>query len=648
MTSSQLTSEKTNSRAYTIGLVLIVLVASLLRLYRPSLYEFSGDEFFIHYLAAQLGQYGDWTFQGPLAGWAGPIPIHSPFSVYVNALGYAIFPVPESARFIIGILAIASIVLMMWTVRRYWGTTAALTTGIFLTVFPLMVEQGRYAWNPSVGLFFIAGWFSTALLGFHEGKRWAQILHWLALSFMIQSQSVLLYMIPATFALVGYHLWQTKKASVLVNAVIGILLFLVSNIPWFIGSYYAADAPAGGSSEFLLQIPAINDVFWQQLRMASSVDMYGAFRTMLNFSDDNWFPPDQLDWLYSVQGVFVIVTAGLLVVMGFREKEIRLPFWLFGLMFFYPQGINIVSIDKGIAAYYLFPMTFAAAGIFGIGIGALWANFPRWRIVVMPVVIVALLGQAWLSVGLLRWFDVDSRRAPDRLPLHVFNDAEATWRSASDNTVFLIEDNEYYNPIQQAWLWNALTINDRENFQTLVLPSGVPIPPDGTVLASAAPARTLNLFADPTDIQTYGTFLDSGAPIYTWTVITPDDLPMPNYTPQNTGDYQNGVTIRGLSASQSDTTWGAMLIWETPDIPANEYHFSLRLLDADGNRLAQSDTPSLSSVLWREGNTVANTFYLETAEPVRENDMVSFELVMYTYPDLATVETIAQAQSMRL
>ncbi|HKZ69840.1 MAG TPA: glycosyltransferase family 39 protein, partial [Anaerolineales bacterium] len=225
------------TRAIDLSLVGVLTLAACLRWVYIGMYQLVGDEAILLYSALRLGRHGQWTWLTlNVTSWSF-LPGHSPFSVYLIAIPYLFSPDPRLARLWVGLLAIVGIAVMYWVMRRYFGQTAALMTGLLLAAHVPLTDWSRFVWNANLAQPFIAGWLLTGLLGYYEGKRWAQALHWLALSCAIQAHPGNVLLAPLSLFLVtaGWIQHRSERRALVRATLLGWAIFAASLVPWGIG-----------------------------------------------------------------------------------------------------------------------------------------------------------------------------------------------------------------------------------------------------------------------------------------------------------------------------------------------------------------------------------------------------------------------------
>jgi len=100
-----------------------------------------------------------------------------------------------------------------------------------------------------------------------------------------------------------------------------------------------------------------------------------------------------------------------------------------------------------------------------------------------------------------------------------------------------------------------------------------------------------------------------------------------------------GYTLEGDARAGETIRW--TVVWRATRTPTEDvyYHWFNHLLDADGRLLAQADGPSLLPAYWRSGDVVLNWFEL-TVPVETPTTGLALRLGMYTYPGLENVPVV--------
>lgn len=224
------------NRIEFILLLLILLVAAVLRLYRIQEYmRFLGDEG--RDALAVLHIVRDFHF--PLIG-----PGTSVGNMYMGPLYYYMMLVPMSltalnpisAAVMVGTIGVATVGLLCIVGREWFGPVAGLTAAALYAVAYLPITFGQSSWNPYPMPFFaLAAIFSLYKAIKDQRSEWL-ILLGIILAFVLQMHPLGLILVPVLglFWLFGLY-WFKKSAQTpkryLVHTGIGLILFCLLMSP---------------------------------------------------------------------------------------------------------------------------------------------------------------------------------------------------------------------------------------------------------------------------------------------------------------------------------------------------------------------------------------------------------------------------------
>ncbi|MBN1681437.1 MAG: glycosyltransferase family 39 protein [Anaerolineae bacterium] len=618
----------------------VIFTAALVRLPWPGLYQLKWDEVRILDRSLRLARHGEWVWLSNNTSWS-VIPGHSPFSNYVLALPYLISTDPRLPRLLVGVMGVIAVGLLYWSTRRYFGRTAAATAGLLFALSPSAVDWSRFVWNPNLAQPFLALWVLTGLLGYVEGKRWAQAVHWLALSLAVQAQVGYILIAPLSLLLVavGWFRAETDRRALLRYTALGCAIAAISLIPWIIGSIDAG-FPAKTSAEddtFTHTFDYVQTVF---STLASSTEFWVNERAAAG--DNNWWPVLAWDRVLRIKTWLTLAGAAWLLAEWVRERDRRVPGAFLALLTVWPL-IGFVVSPIFIMDFYLMPVLFGAYPVQGIVLARLAAirSWARWP--VAGVIAVFALLQGWLIVGAAHWLDVDGAQEAFRAPMRLHLDLLDSWAEHGADIVLLTETVEgKYGPTEQAGLWRVTG----EGYPSRVvnMPQGIPIHPGGQVIVGTlnGPAIPLLFGAGMTAGE-----LNSGDPIFRWVTIPAGYAPEPDVVPDGPDRFSSGVRVLGVEARGGlvpGQPWPLTLYWqpERSDID-QQYQFSVRLIDGD-TTYAQWDIASLNGWLWHAGDIVVNAFDLPVADTLppgaQEAGNLAIQLIMYAWPDITNADVL--------
>lgn len=612
-----------------IGLLLVLFVAAALRLFRPALYEMPADEIWIQVDAVRLARHGEWTWIGnptSMNTWL----FHSPLSVYLAAFPYLFTPDVVGSRIVYGLLGTVTVGGLYVLMQRYFGRTAALLASLMLAVNPLAVYWSRVVWNPNAGPPFIVLWMLTGLLGYYEGKRWAQVGHWLMLSGFIQAQTALAMMLPVSVGLALYD-WRFHPGPVKAKArtlLLALGLTALSLVPWMIGLLGVQMGwiePTKfhdmGLSATRLIWPEM-DVLTDNVTLITASATYHIETLALTDHPADWWPDKSLNTLLRAQAVIVVLSGVYYIWRGLRNHPDGFPALFLSVVLFWPF-FYLFYTSQMIPDFYMMPAVYASAVIFGITFGRLW----NWHRLAGLVAVVFIAGQAWLTLALL-----DRQQRSDQvLSLSELQTIMRGWIKEGHEIVALDEPSDETSGNRLEWLkvWQVMG----EQFPTRVVlhPHAIPIGPSGAAVVSAAAGRTIPTYFGEGDT------VDTPKRRFRWVVLTPDDLPAPTYRPAAQDQFGSLARINGILTDQppqAGTVWPVTVAWSPLGPTRDTYQFSVRLVDESGTTYGQVDGTSLEPALWRAGDIVLTHFELPVNDTLPDSANCHIALLLYSWPTI--------------
>jgi len=134
----------------------------------------------------------------------------------------------------------------------------------------------------------------------------------------------------------------------------------------------------------------------------------------------------------------------------------------------------------------------------------------------------------------------------------------------------------------------------------------------------------------------------NGEPMYRWVVVPQaPDMPLTLF-PETFDRFANGVRILGISLKQeprAGAAWPVTLLWrvERTDL-ADNYSFSVRLVNEQDESFGQVDGLSLTGGLWHQGDTVINRFNVPVSESYRKGGKLRVQVLMYKTEPVPAVD----------
>jgi 4-amino-4-deoxy-L-arabinose transferase-like glycosyltransferase len=611
--------------------LLILLLAAVLRLLFMDTYPLWADEFSVQLEGIRIALEGQRPLIGTEATFQG-LTHHSPFTSYILALPYTLFPDPGLARAFVGLLGVLTVAIWYATVKRYFGRNAALIAALLIATLPIVIYWSRFVWNPNLGLIFIPLWFYTGLRAYHEGKRWAQVLLWLIVSANVQSQAVLIYLLPLSLALFGWHLLKhPQRIRTIIATIIGIVLLCVSLIPWGIGlNRYAENNPSSSEN---VDVGGVLSSF----NFAGLKDLPFLFGRVVGATE---FPASELNWHPNPDGLWVqipfhavgwIVVLLTLIGIGWllrRGLQTNLPALLMASMCLTPFGIILfASPDQPITDHFFIPATFAASAVTGIFLAHFWQ---RWLI---GVLVIIVSGYLLTTASYLYWLEQHPNDHPNGNLTALSQQAQA-FLAYGDRVVMLRERStettlqppESFQAGELFWSWYVMST--RYPITPIDNPSNMLIFPatDRVAIVSRSFSAIIPAWFGASDLIGYND---------RYRIVTLQ--PNTSATPK-----QFGQIARLIGAYHDDAVCveqaGAVTLWWQPLVnqPVDDYHFSVRLVDAEDNQHAQVDVPTLHHEFWQTDDFILSHIDM----PAPTGIVNQTRVILYNVVDSVSVDVV--------
>jgi hypothetical protein len=638
------------SRREWLALAAILLLAAGLRLGYPGVSEFKMDEAHIAEMALDLAQGRAFPLQGIATSVGLPKP---PLSILLYAIPFALTANPLGATLFTGLLNTLAVALCWWVTRRYWGQAAALSAAWLFAASPWAVVYARKIWEPDLVSPFVLACIVTGLLGFVEGRPWAQALHVLCFGLTLQIHyHTLLIAWLAPLLILLYFRRIAWKALLLGGA-----LALIPALPflYYVGRNWtgilaALSGFAGGAAVWSARSLEI----WWMLASGYAIHSLAG-------------EPAYLDLMRALPGLPLLQWAvGLLCILGLATAAIQairfarrgdLSASAGGIVVLWAILPPLLTLRQSTPLYThyftsLFPAPYLAAGIL---VSALWKSRSRWaRHLGFSAAALLGLGQAVVVVTLL-WF-LGARATPGGfgVPLRTLLEVRDRAAALGEPIVIVGPGDEGHTGIwvsvfdvllrgvqhrfvdgRHAMLWPAAA-------STIILTPGLP-----KSTGAGAALRLLGI----------GKQLDRASEISTrageqpfrvlqWTnPLGLQDLKLleiPGPRALDNGAELVGYRWEGQVKPGQEIIWQVVWrIWKTPSDSQAHYQLFSHLLDARGRQCAQIDAPATRVADWEIGELVAESHRLRI--PADAEEPFSVRIGMYSYPELAGVAVLDEA-----
>ncbi len=624
------------NRRETVIFLLILLVAAVARLGRPDLTEFKADEGRLLTLALRMSD-GEWAVRGISSSVGFP---NAPMSVWLYSLPLFIRQHVYAATLFTGALGVAAVVGVYWMGRRYGGATVAIAGALMLAVSPWAIVFSRKIWAQNLLPAVAVAWAICAALAFVEDRRPYVALHLLLLAVAVQIHPAAVGLAPATFLfLVVFHRRVDWR-----YAGLGVLLALLTAAPflWYLWSRAQLE---GGLPLSSGQAPGGFSL--QSLRLTLEL-IAGAGLRPLAGPAYNGLPGEGItQWLWTG---FVVVAVGWAARQLFRQRGAREAdylliclAWLLGPVLLFAWQWTPVHVHYFIV---VLPAFCLLAGAF---FGRIVRDAPRGRRAVAwsALVVVAVMQLAsW--AGVMSAVTRDPTAGGFGVPLGVkVAAAEAARRLAAEHgAAEILPAGDGANPEQEDFPAEFRALLHGAPVRFVDLNREAVFPASMSVLLLDRPAADR-----PTSARDlYQTALErvenielSAEPAYTIGILPGAAAPQPDVMLGEPALLANFVRLVGHNDPREvagGILWDVQ--WRTADNPdPADYHFFNHLLDAAGQRVAQSDAAAFAAAQWRPGDVVISRFYLPL--PVEDLEPWTMRVGMYRFPSLENVPVLDEA-----
>lgn len=538
-----------------IWIVLILVLAAFFRLNDLGAGYFDGDDAFISIRALQVAREHALVLVGP------PMAVglwHSPISVYLYAIPYALTLDPRAARAFTALLNVAAIAVLYAVGAKYFNRPGALAGALLLAVHPYMVASSRDINNAQLGAVFVALYLLTGFMGCVDGVRVARWLHPLMLSLAGQCH-------PHTFAIAPLSLilcvdaWKGGRRQFLIADFLGGgLLVLISFVPYAVG---------------LMQLlPTAN-------LPAAAVTAFS--------NKGAWFLADMLYWRLSegvaqlLKLVLPLLLLGGMALSVARARGLALVVAVSSM----PLVATVLNIHLVIDYFWsTLPVAFL---LMGVSLGVLFEQ--RWL--------------RWVGFGLVGAIAISNLNYLVRLDrrddvISLDQQMAATDQAlATNKPVLVLSDGNYDNLMR--WELHSMRANLLGRDARVVAGSrSLPLPADGATLLGSADFGMRPLFAA-------GTVVNQGfriAPLAQAAQFAPN---VALRAPQH---FDGGQTVLGFYAPQPLAGGAATLylIWRVDQVSPVEFGVFAQLVDERGAKLSQVDLAGLPVAQQRAGEWVLN------------------------------------------
>lgn len=571
------------TRRDLLTLLVILFAAALVRLSEPGIVEFKHDEAWITRLARDFAAGGPL----PLTGMPSSVGIpNPPTSVYILAVPFVLTSDPVIATMFVAALNVIGVGLLWLLAFRYLGPTVALVAGLAYAISPWAALYSRKLWAQDLLPPFLLAAILLGLLGFLDGKRWAQVVCLPVFLFALQIHFAAWALLP----LFVWLLWIGRRRLWWPGLAASLTLAALVLLPYALGLMRTLEGDPNRLANAVESGEAVGISAGGATTLVRFATGLGLEREIAPETSDALLasvPPQPQLW--SLLGVLALV--GLVAVWAGRYRSLA-P--LIALWIGVPLALFSITWTE-IFSHYFIALLPALCLCIGVAVDWLLRRLPRQplvRVVVLTAFAAILLSQFMWWRGLLRYVATNEAEGFGTPLAHIMP-VRNTLLSFESVVVLAADARIDYS--QEPAVWTALLDGGCCVMAT-----------DGPALMPLPQGRFAVLVTPGADADTAQAMYGEGevvvSPDYTndYRPLTYDAPPasiLDNLTAIDPARFANGVEL----LSYGDSNQGVLLHWRLPEARATQYQLFVHLLDTSGERLAQHDGPFLDSRAWCAG-----------------------------------------------
>lgn len=559
------------------GLLCVLIIAACFRLEAVGYNHYLADE-------ADLAQIAQGVARGdglPRIGILSSVGVpNSPISVYIMAVPFIFTGDPWIATAYVALLNVAGVALLWWLAYRLVNVNVGFWASLIYAVSPWAIWYSSRIWAQDLHTPFVLLGLACGILGFVDGKRWAQFAAIPIFFAALQIHFATLLIFPLLLLL----MWVGRK-RISWPAVIGGSTLAGFTVWIFITGLLNYGFGAGGflgnalRNLFVWRSEPFLFTWWKAtgLGMTSVISFSTAEQMTLAL------PAPTVIW--SLLGVLTL--AGLILVrsrarIGFTAvllwAWIGLPLagfvtaWTPIREHYYVHVIPALCLASAIAVDWLDSL-------------ALQRDW-RWARVSILVSLVLVLQVSWWR-GLLRYLDT-TPMVEQGTPLHYLMNIRQSLMQADDILIAVDGSKQTEFKTWRPFLYKAATcvrrpvlagdstavILPQAPFTVLAAPDS-PTTPYGDLYTSLSTSAQQLQFAQRPGDAPYKVYLHTAQPI--WRDAT--------FTPIAEGRFDNGATLTGY-AQVGDQV---QLRWRIDRPLSADFQYFVHFLNSQGDKLAQRD-----------------------------------------------------------
>lgn len=638
-------------------LLLALCLGFALRFSQPTLVEFKRDEATI----ARLGQAIAYEGYLPAVGVDSSLGIDNlPLTLYLVALPLRLWSDPLAAVLFTILLNSLALPVGYVVARAGLGERTAVVSTALFAVSPWAVLYARKIWARTLPLFVLL-FISALLLTFVWRKRWALVAAFAGLAALLGLQLEALAFVPLlAVAILLYRdavSWRALLAGLLVFALLLAPYVVHDALHGWENARGLLAYAAGGGGTFS----------WDAVRYSFALVGSGGIEGQAGPYHVQF--RHQVPDLWWTNGALSVMLAGGLVygahqaVRG-RTEQRRRTFVLLLLWYAFPMLLQLKPSTPTQPHYFVmhYPVQFMLIGSLLAAV-AEWVGrrekrgqWIRWAALGLGGLLVIGCGWQVLVTARLRATMVEHPSTGGYgIPLRYTRQAaQAARRGVGEGEVIVLAETTRPFVTETPTVFDALLFGVPHRFADPC--AVVPFPQRETVVYLSGPlygaeqggleaclARlemmeavtsgpTVQL-ADGVSYRTYG-----------WDGAGRDAV-LAGLTPLGSGvPFANNVVFAAYGAAASakvPTSFPVTLAWwvREPAPAGSDTHFTVQVLSAEGNLIAQDDHAGFPSSSWKAGDLVLANFKIQLDGAI-EPGVYQVRAGMYSYPDVQSVPVV--------
>jgi hypothetical protein len=643
-----------------LALIVILLLAAGLRMGAPGISEFKRDEANLSQLALDLARGRSF----PLLGIGSSVGLpNAPVSVYLFTVPFFLGGDPTLATLFVGLLNVVGVGMTWALARRYYGPVAALVAALFYAVSPWGVIFSRKIWAQDLLPPFVIAALASGLLGFIEGKRWAQFVHLPLLALTLQIHYGAFVLVPLTVLMIVFGRRRLTRAFAWsVAPLIALALPFAAGLiqAGFAHPEQVARVLSSGSSPHAITVSG-DAIHLAALTVAGteihSLAGPAAFQQYLASVPDAYPVFNLIAWAVLLSGVW-------LAIRSLRCRDARAPVdWVFLAWLAIPPLAFTVTWTAPFP-HYMIPMMPAAYIVLGAGVAwVLGLPHPELasppaplhqsgeggqsalscaqtmtkvlRLITVAVIVAVAALQVWLTVSLLGFLDTHDTPGGFGTPLHVLLDVRSAILKEQPYDVLVIGEGDTPPYDETSTVWRAL-LDGLASVRFVNATRMFVVPDHAALYVGSAQyqdvigqhlAGTPRLFptrpgADPLAIWRLSENSGRNAKLLDSAV---------NVT---NGRLANGATLRQVQFIERGDEltirawWRIERLARDPDVLFSVFN---HIVDGDGKKWGQIDGPFWLGRYWRQGDSIVQAYNVTLGDGHPSLAQLSLRTGMYTY-----------------